>query len=1169
MMESATRFVLHDPLPTGRMAIEASAGTGKTYALSTLAARYVVERGVPVTALLIVTFTRAAAAELKDRVRARLVEFSSILAQDELTAEQVGDPLVSTLWGVDDDERELRRRRAEQAVTEFDAAMVTTIHGFAMQALRSLGSSVPIDPDGVLDSDSRDLVTRVVTDMAIGLALDDSDNDDPPDVKHLVDMAQAVMGNPGAKVVPDSSIVPIRSLVDEVCERTRRQRTLAGMMTYDDILLRLRDVLASPTASVLARSILRNRFEVVLIDEFQDTDPVQWEIFDSLFSASGAGIDDGDASGDQVDFLGDVPEFSVLVIVGDPKQAIYAFRGANVHTYLQAAHAPGTQQRDMDTNWRSDPAVLKAVEVLLDGVTFGDPKIGFHWVQPSPGNIERSMMTVGGENHPALAIRLLDGSGLPRTKQSFVPVGNNRFVYWDMARYLQNLFSAVEIPDTTGPRLVRPDDVAVLTLTNPEAQAIQRVLTSVGIPAVISRGESVLTSDAAEQWQIVLNAVARPGDPGLARAFALSWFGGRDMTWVATADDQDLGAIQEQLRDWGDLLTRRGAAVFIGQVRVDTRMVSRVLSGVDGDRSMTDLDHVGELLVHVAPRSATPTSLLNQFLELAAGSKGGDAEMDVAARRVESDAQAVQIMTVFTAKGLEFPVVCLPTIWSHRGEVSKPYVWWDHKLGKRLIDVVSDEEWEDGTTQAERMEATAWEEAGTSLRLLYVALTRAKHHAAVWWMPTDGGRRSGLARVLFARDANGDIDHDVFMSPKVDVPFGAEAVLALDPLLQRGGGVISAELLDAPSGPPRARDVEPDDRAGLLAVASFSDPPSRDHRRWSFTAITKNIDAGTAQRPSDNLPLGEGRAGDEPSQDEPSQTVEASLVDAVGSQSDSDEVCGALPLGSIAGGAGFGNLVHSVFEHVDFSAQDIKGEVRGAISDALVENPWYVDGDDLADGLIAVLDTPLGPLFGSKCLRELSRVDRLDELSFELTLARGGSVPAVADIGELVMDGLPGDDPLRGWAEQIASGAFDGRLAGHLTGSIDLLARVSSECGPDRFVVCDYKTNRLGPPNRPAIHADYEPEMLAEEMVEHHYPLQALLYSVVTHRYLRWRVREYDPAVHLGGVGYLFVRGMTGPGTPTRGGVPTGLFEWHPPASLIVDLSDLLDGCDPARTGAA
>jgi exodeoxyribonuclease V beta subunit len=206
----------------------------------------------------------------------------------------------------------------------------------------------------------------------------------------------------------------------------------------------------------------------------------------------------------------------------------------------------------------------------------------------------------------------------------------------------------------------------------------------------------------------------------------------------------------------------------------------------------------------------------------------------------------------------------------------------------------------------------------------------------------------------------------------------------------------------------------------------------------------------------------------------------------------------------------------------------------------------------------------MGSAFADLRLADVSRADRLDELDFELPLGQvdggaGSTTVASADIGAVLARRLPDDDPVRPWADRLAGGLIRVDLGGFLTGSIDLVLRVAGPDGP-RFCVVDYKTNRLGRWGVDDSVANYHPDLLPAAMEHHHYPLQAVLYSVALHRYLRWRLPGYSPDRHLGPVGYLFVRGMVGPRTPSPGGRAHGVFAWSAPPDAVVELSDLLHG---------
>ena len=268
-------------------------------------------------------------------------------------------------------------------------------------------------------------------------------------------------------------------------------------------------------------------------------------------------------------------------------------------------------------------------------------------------------------------------------------------------------------------------------------------------------------------------------------------------------------------------------------------------------------------------------------------------------------------------------------------------------------------------------------------------------------------------------------------------------------------------------------------------------------------------------------------------------------------------------------GATFGSLVHAVLEHTDPDAPDLKQELLGHIDEQLVRWPVDLDREALADALVAVCDSPMGSL-APTTLREIPLRDRLREMEFELPLAGGdlggGGDVRLGDLAPILRRHLPDGDPVRGYADALDHPALgDQSLRGYLTGSVDVVLRLA---GP-RYVIVDYKTNWLGGYDTPLTADAYRPEALDAAMGHSDYPLQALLYAAVLHRFLRWRQPGYDPETHLGGVLYLYLRGMCGPDTPLVDGEPCGIFSWRPPVALVEELSDLLDGVVPAGSGGA
>ena len=268
-------------------------------------------------------------------------------------------------------------------------------------------------------------------------------------------------------------------------------------------------------------------------------------------------------------------------------------------------------------------------------------------------------------------------------------------------------------------------------------------------------------------------------------------------------------------------------------------------------------------------------------------------------------------------------------------------------------------------------------------------------------------------------------------------------------------------------------------------------------------------------------------------------------------------------MNDLPAGATFGSLVHGVLEHADPQSPDFEAELAVRIEEQ--RRWWAVEATtaELVQSLLPMQLTSLGPLAGGRTLAEIGMADRLRELDFEIPLA-GGDLPEadvpLSAMADVLRRHLPAGDPMRAYAERLESPSLgEQSLRGYLSGSIDVVLRTEVE-GLQRFVVVDYKTNRLGELGEPLTARDYTPELMTEAMLHSHYPLQALLYSVVLHRYLRWRLPGYDPATNLGGILYLYVRGMCGPETPEVDGQPCGVFAWHPPAAMIEELSDLLDG---------
>jgi exodeoxyribonuclease V beta subunit len=1138
-------FDIADDLPTGLTLLEASAGTGKTFAIAALVARYVAE-GVPLADLLIITFTRAATGELRDRVRQRLVR--SLRSVDAHLAGRPapGDVVDRCLTDGPAAVVAERGQRLAGALADFDRATIVTTHAFCEDVLRGLGTTGDVDRDVTFLEDPGDLLAEVVDD----LYLRKFSRSGSPAFSRAdgLAIARAATGalevdlEPAGATVDSSADLRhrfARAARDELIRRKRRANTLG----YDDILTSLAGTLepsGSPRATAAAAR-LQDRYRVVLVDEFQDTDPVQWRILQRGFAA-GTG--------------------STLVLVGDPKQAIYSFRGADVWTYLEAARQ-ATDRRTLDINWRTDQGLLDGIGALMDGAALGHPEIVCRPARAADAN--QAPRLVGAPAPAPLRIRVLRRND-PRLeldiKRRPTVASVRQVIAADLAADVVGLLDAgASLVAREGPgrerrRELRPGDVAVLVGTNRQAGLIRGALEEAGIPAVINGGGNVFATPVALQWLQLLEALERPPYTNRARSAALTMFVGWDATRLASAPEGDLDRLQARLHDWAAVLERQGVAALVELITVTTGLPGRVLARSDGERALTDLRHVGELLHAESVASHLGVASLTAWLRrrIREGQRTDAAEER--SRRLESDAAAVQVLTIHRSKGLEFPVVYLPDLADHVNPYRALPTYHDPATGRRTLDVGG----ADGPDHQAHRRRFEEEELGEDLRQAYVALTRAGQQAVVWWGPFKGPGSSPLGCLLLGRrDATGVI------TPARDVPSDDSIVALLTQVAARAPGCVAVE---AAGHDPAVRSGGRDgrrERAGELEARDFDRALDTGWRRTSYTAITADAHEG-AGAPVGSEPERGGRS-DEALLEVPSAPM-AHPTESDGLPPGADL---GSPMAELPRGAAFGIVVHGVLETVDFTSDQFRADLGDAARRQARFAPTGLDPLALAEALATVIETPLGPLGGDRPLRQVARADRLDELGFELPLA-GGDRPrgrvGVAAVADLLRRWSSPGDPLAAYPDRLA-GLGDAGLRGYLTGSIDLLLRVrpdpdaavaGSSPPPDRFVVVDYKTNWLGPPDGSLTVGAYTPAALAEAMMLAHYPLQAVLYTVAAHRYLRWRLAGYDPARHLGGVLYLFVRGMAGSGPPRVGPDPCGVFPWRPPAGLVVALSDLLDG---------
>ena len=615
--------------------------------------------------------------------------------------------------------------------------------------------------------------------------------------------------------------------------------------------------------------------------------------------------------------------------------------------------------------------------------------------------------------------------------------------------------------------------------------------------------------------------------------------------WTAeqVADKEDVQRWEDLhgwLHTWGRLLRDRGVATLYESVTTACDVPARALRRPSGERFMTDLRHVAQLLHDAAVTEGVGPTALANWLGRRILEADRDSENEERTRRLESDAQAVQVITVHRSKGLEFPVVMIPYAWDGWAfPIDVPVFHDPDSTNERTIDVGCPGP---GLTAHKKLQEA--EEQGESLRLLYVALTRARHQAVLWWAGAKDTKNSSLSRLLFDRGPDGQVPAIGKRAQPDETVVSTFSALGPEVVVER---VVQ---------PPDIRWYHDLESPSELEVGDFDRELDTNWRRSSYSSITSaaHEQPTIASEPEAEVTLDEETSGT------PSRLPVGAL-----SAEDLDEArfrSVPLALAAMPGGTLVGTLIHGVMERVVFDATDLVAEV----DDALRHEQAYFNVDlgnreNVVRGLCAAIESPLGQAPGLR-LRDVARVNRLDELSFELPLAGGDDANVerddlhVTDLATLLIEHLDRADPVYAYAERLREPALGNNpLRGYLTGSLDLVMRLTD----DRFVLADYKTNRLSAADETPTAWNYRPSAIESAMAQAHYPLQALLYSVALHRYLRWRQPGYDPDHHLGGVLYLFLRGMSAAEPTMFGNGPCGVWSWRPPADLVTALSDLFD----------
>jgi len=1168
------------PLRPGVNLIEASAGTGKTYAIAMLVIRFVIENNFNIKNLLVVTFTKAATEELKVRIRSRLAEAKRALSGDASV-----DPVILDWLAGLAESPDIIKQRLTLALLDIDQAGIFTIHGFCQTVLHdyALESGQLFDaeltgelanikqacaddfwrqhmarplwdvavltaqyktPDALLASLSGFPSAGLTANSTIQIYPDNADLDAALTAfKQTAEQAQSLLETTADRIqqafteekfkasfsdnflshyqtlatwlqgecfdMPEPEafalltaqglleglhgnkfratktqsamerkqdylatlaidtqpfddlaaayaqiLILFRRLLLETLRVELDKRLLQmNVMSFDDLISRLAEALQT-TQGALLIAALREKYQAALIDEFQDTDDSQWLIFSSIFAVP------ADAMTDHRPFL---------YLIGDPKQAIYKFRGADIYSYL-AAQKQAEYPYTLGKNWRSHPRLVAAVNTLFQREqAFLLKDVHFRAV----GAGRADDCTVLQWEDTAIAPMMLWHTPESDSKKGYWTSGKaaQAIQYYVIQEVVDLLSEDVRFQPGNTPLVAK--DIAILVRTNHQAREYQTLLRSVGVPSVINSTESVFASQEAANLYILLEAVANPGDTALLKqALTLDWLGldGQALYRLSNNEaelDLWLSRFAGYYQDWQTL----GLMAMLMNMLEREQIRLQIAKTLMAERQLTNLHHLLELLQQAVLDEHLGISKTLDWLRAAIANAGSDENEQL---RLESDEDAVKIVTMHRSKGLEYPVVFCPYLW-HRSDrlYSEKNLLTCHLDGFVRVDLGSE-------SFEQHREQALYEELAEDLRVFYVAVTRAKYRCYLAWADVRSEadpNESAMAWLLDFAAADFARQQAVLSEMANTAPDNfAYRLLALEDMQ----GIKPLNLNLKTSASLQARSL----KRSL-------------YTRWqmsSYTALSLLSHTDTPELPEDKA------------REPAAEPAERSATE--------------LPRG-----AHTGNVVHDLLENNRFADLAKRVDISEQRDNACLRYGLKLPAPDLLENLLqAVVTTPLSADDFEFCLMNIPEAQTLKEMPFYLAMQ-----DMDASHINRILDGTP--------AYQALSSK---QMSGFLTGFIDLICAYQG-----RYYVMDYKTNAL---------PDYQPATLTEAMREHNYGLQYWLYTVVLHRYLQIRLPNYDFQEHFGGVRYLFVRGM-------QADVPmSGVYEDKPDLFRVEALAALFGG---------
>src|SRR5947208_12323802 len=900
-------------LEKGFTVIEASAGTGKTTTISAIVLRLLIEQGIPIEQILVTTYTELATAELRGRIRDT---FADALTQEHL-------PFVQEIVKKVTDRKQFERR-LKLALQSFDEAPIFTIHGFCARVLadRAFESGVPFEAELVTDQ------SRFLHEVADDFLRAHFYNDDTIiatvvrerlTLAGLVELLVQITNNPTLRVSPRfENRAALEKKISELCrvggdaeefaelegrfvvslqaefcewarEELRRRKTDHRVQSFDDMLTRLDEALRGERGKDL-RKTLCERFTVALVDEFQDTDPVQYSIFSQIYGGSDRSV----------------------FFIGDPKQAIYGFRGADVFTYLEAAKV-ANRRYTLRRNWRSEAKLVDGVSTIFS--RRDDPFV-IESIDLSPvtasGKADAEPLTMGGRRNQPLRFWIASTEDKARVEEA---------VAAEIASFLGG-------ETKIGTRKIEPRDIAVLVNNNTQPVGIQRALADYRIPSVVYSAASVLQSGEASELLRMLLAVAQPTHEKRVRAaLATDIFGLHASALESLLDDESAWeATLNRFADYHMWWRDQGFVQMMRELLVREKVRSRLLHWRDGERRLTNILHLIELLHAACVENRFGIDGLIKWLArqiLLGGERKDEHEL-----RLESDEDAVRIVTIHKSKGLEYGVTFSPFVRKEPWSGAKEFLKF-HEDDKIVLDLEE---------SAEHKRIRNREELAESVRQLYVGLTRAKHRSYLIWQESSRKSKSALAW-LFSEEESADAfleeKGESNTSGRVRAAFGESDVIAVEDLPEGRENVFApTPALPTP-----------------LAPRVFNEEIDRSWRISSFSSLIS------------------GRMEDP-------ETPDYDRMEP-GVESVEEPVLPTQGIHAFPGGMRAGTCLHLLLEELAFAHLS---HLRPMVARKLGDFHFDTFVEVVCDILARTLRVPLGE--NGFMLSQISRASRLSELEF-------------------------------------------------------------------------------------------------------------------------------------------------------------------------------------------